>query len=67
MTDHRPPKQPPLVDNWGCPYFGNAETITGGVWWYTDACGRRYPLRPEFVNVGPFKDEPRDEGASAHD
>lgn len=46
MADPRPRlTQPELVNEWGTPFRGRAETITGDVWWYTVG-HKRYPLLP---------------------
>jgi hypothetical protein len=39
------PRQPRLMNEWGCEFFGDAKTITGDFWWYEDD-GKRYPLLP---------------------
>ena len=40
-------KQPELTDEWGCTFYGKAETITGDVWWYVDSDGVRRALMPK--------------------
>lgn len=47
------PKQPALVNDWGVPFYGKAETVTGHIWWYTDDNGKRHPLRPAVVETMP--------------
>ena len=39
--------QPLLTDEWGCPFYGKAETDTGAVWTYIDVNGVVHPLLPE--------------------
>lgn len=46
-------RQPDLTDDWGCPFYGRAETITGHVWWYTDDDDVRHLLRPAVVKTMP--------------
>ncbi len=41
-----PYTQPRLMDSWGAEFHGQAETITGDVWWYVDDKGRRRALIP---------------------
>lgn len=45
-------KQPRLFDDFGCEFFGVAETVTGHAWWYVKD-GRRYPLRSIAIVVAP--------------
>ena len=42
-----PTRKPPLlVDEFGVPFYGEAKTITGDIWWY-EQDGKRYALVPE--------------------
>ena len=43
--------QPDLTDEFGVPFYGEAETITGYFWWYTDAHGVRHALMPAVVGT----------------
>lgn len=50
-------KQPKLFTLFGSPFYGQAKTVTGHVWWYEVAedTGRisRYPLLPDSIDVEP--------------
>jgi hypothetical protein len=43
-------RQPRLMDEWGCEFFGEAKTSVGDVWWYDDPQDdgtiKRRPLLP---------------------
>lgn len=47
MGERRKFKQPELTDDWGCPYYGKAKTVSGDVWWHEWADGSRQYLRPK--------------------
>ena len=53
-------KQPELVNSWGWPFYGEAKTITGDLWWHEvtqdDGTIKRVPLMPKEVT--PEKDKP---------
>ena len=48
-------RQPELINEWGCQFFGRAETITGHTWWYEDARGKRRGLLPRAVETWPSR------------
>lgn len=48
-------KQPELMDGWGVTFTGKAETVTGDMWWYTDADGKRHPLIPRETGTAPLR------------
>lgn len=46
-------RQPALIDEWGVTFYGEAETLDGRFWWWTDACRVRHPLLPARVEAEP--------------
>lgn len=40
-------QQPELMDNFGVPFYGKAQTDTGVIWWY-EMDGERILLIPRF-------------------
>jgi len=50
-------KQPELTNVWGVSFYGKAETVSGGIWWYTNDDGVRYPLKPSNVQLMPAESE----------
>ena len=46
-------QQPKLTDEFGCEFFGNAQTATGHLWTYTDCDGVVRPLVPSEALLMP--------------